>query len=183
MAWGREESSPEYIAGGSVVSGDAEGRYSTRRIVKSNCRTEEVEPGRFVRKCEKSEQLLRECAGRPPQVVESKTEHTEEDITNEVEQGLLPFEQNNLEPFTFPGLRSDLESIEREFTGGLSNFLDAAEKITSEVFNSFGIPSVRRSWPPLERTRPYADRQSENSPSEEMADSAFAELSGEIRDV
>ncbi|KAK8968392.1 putative protein phosphatase 2C 33 [Platanthera guangdongensis] len=39
MAWGREDSSPEYIAGGSVVFGDAEGRYSTRRIVKSNCRT------------------------------------------------------------------------------------------------------------------------------------------------
>ncbi|KAK8939532.1 putative protein phosphatase 2C 73 [Platanthera guangdongensis] len=39
MAWGREDSSPEYIAGGSIISGDAEGRYSTRRIVKSNCRT------------------------------------------------------------------------------------------------------------------------------------------------
>ncbi|CAN6712899.1 unnamed protein product [Malus baccata var. baccata] len=28
------------------------------------CKTKEVEPGKFVRKCEKTEQLLRDCAGR-----------------------------------------------------------------------------------------------------------------------
>jgi len=41
-----------------------EERSSTRRIVKSSCRTEEVEPGRFVRKCDKTEQVLRESLGR-----------------------------------------------------------------------------------------------------------------------
>ena len=39
-------------------------RCSTRKIVKSFCRTEEVEPGKFVRKCEKTEQILRDCVGR-----------------------------------------------------------------------------------------------------------------------
>ena len=41
-----------------------EERSSTRRIVKSSCRTEEVEPGRFIRKCDKTEQILRESLGR-----------------------------------------------------------------------------------------------------------------------
>ena len=42
-------------------SGD---RCSTRKVVKSQCRTEEVEPGKFIRKCEKTEELLRECVGK-----------------------------------------------------------------------------------------------------------------------
>ena len=37
---------------------------STRKVVRSQCRTEEVEPGKFVRKCEKTEELLRDCVGR-----------------------------------------------------------------------------------------------------------------------
>lgn len=50
----------EFVTG----TGDSGDRCSTRKIVRSNCRTEEVEPGKFVRKCEKTEQLLRDCAGR-----------------------------------------------------------------------------------------------------------------------
>lgn len=34
------------------------------RTVKSKCKTHEIEPGKFVRKCEKTEELLRECVGR-----------------------------------------------------------------------------------------------------------------------
>lgn len=37
---------------------------STRKIISSQCRTEEVEPGKFIRKCEKTEQLLRDSVGR-----------------------------------------------------------------------------------------------------------------------
>lgn len=42
-------------------SGD---RCSTRKVVKSQCKTEEVEPGKFVRKCERTEEILRDCIGR-----------------------------------------------------------------------------------------------------------------------
>ena len=42
-------------------SGD---RCSTRKVVKSQCRTEEVEPGKFIRKCEKTEEVLRNCVGK-----------------------------------------------------------------------------------------------------------------------
>jgi hypothetical protein len=46
---------------GGVSSGE---RCSTRKVVKSQCRTEEVEPGKFIRKCEKTEQVLRDCVGK-----------------------------------------------------------------------------------------------------------------------
>jgi len=37
---------------------------STRKIVQTKCNTEEVEPGKFVKKCEKTEQILRDCVGK-----------------------------------------------------------------------------------------------------------------------
>ena len=42
----------------------SEDTCSIRRIVKSQCRTEEVNPGKFVRKCQKTEQILKDCVGR-----------------------------------------------------------------------------------------------------------------------
>lgn len=48
-----------------LAGGGGDGaQCATRRVVQSRCHTEEVEPGRFVRKCEKTEQLLRDCVGR-----------------------------------------------------------------------------------------------------------------------
>lgn len=37
---------------------------STRKVVRSQCKTEEVEAGKFVRKCEKTEEILRDCLGK-----------------------------------------------------------------------------------------------------------------------
>lgn len=71
--WVDDESSDSLASGqgfgeiGELVNPKArsgEDRCSMRRVVKSSCRTEEVEPGRFVRKCEKTEQTLRDCIGR-----------------------------------------------------------------------------------------------------------------------
>ncbi|GMP41221.1 hypothetical protein CsSME_00011392 [Camellia sinensis var. sinensis] len=39
-------------------------RCSTTKIVKWHCTTEEVEPGKFIRKCEKTEQILSDCVRR-----------------------------------------------------------------------------------------------------------------------
>lgn len=39
-------------------------RCATTKVVKSQCRTEEVETGKFVRKCEKTEEILRNCIGK-----------------------------------------------------------------------------------------------------------------------
>ncbi|PKA50896.1 hypothetical protein AXF42_Ash007551 [Apostasia shenzhenica] len=178
--WTTADSSPESFAGGA--GGEEEANCTTRRISKSSCTTEEVEPGRFVRKCEKTEEILRACVGRSPEVVESKTEHTEDDVTDEMMRGMLPT-YSGTDAFTFPGLRSDLESIEQEMLGGFSNFMESAEKITNEFLNSFNIPSIQKPrWPPLERRR-SPDWQPESNESKEMAEPAYTELGGEIKDV
>lgn len=39
-------------------------RCFTRKVARSRCQTEEVEPGKFVKKCEKTEEILRDCMGR-----------------------------------------------------------------------------------------------------------------------
>ncbi|GFP94938.1 hypothetical protein PHJA_001638200 [Phtheirospermum japonicum] len=48
--------------GSSNHKGDG-GRWATRKVVRSQCRTEEVEPGKFIRKCEKTEQIFKDCVG------------------------------------------------------------------------------------------------------------------------
>ncbi|KAG8078100.1 hypothetical protein GUJ93_ZPchr0007g5384 [Zizania palustris] len=60
------------------------------------------------------EQILRYGVGRPSELVESKTENTEEDIPNEVKSGSLPPGFPTNEPFAFPGLRGDIEALERD---------------------------------------------------------------------
>jgi len=51
MGWvWRDDKEDEFDSlAGSVSSGD---QCSVRKVVKSQCRTEEVEPGKFIRKCE-----------------------------------------------------------------------------------------------------------------------------------
>ncbi|KAH1195472.1 hypothetical protein GmHk_19G055985 [Glycine max] len=100
-----------------------------RRDVSSElCRTEEVESGKFVRKCEKTEEILRNCIGKPAEVLQSNKEYTEEDITDEVLKGRsVPFSSSDGGVFDFPGLRNDIEVMERNLLGGLSRFFDTAE--------------------------------------------------------
>ncbi|KAJ0982613.1 hypothetical protein J5N97_010868 [Dioscorea zingiberensis] len=117
-----------------------EDRCGMRKIVSSNCRTEEVEPGRFIRKCENKEQIFRDCVGRPTEV-ETRTEFTEDDITDKIKSGVIPFGTSNAEPFNFPGLLDDMEAIQRGLLHGFTNVLDAADKMANEFFNSFGFPS------------------------------------------
>ncbi|KAJ0259723.1 Mal d 1-associated protein [Hirschfeldia incana] len=132
-------------AGGNDVTdhqplGDSAGEAncSTSTVVRSKCKTEEVEPGKFVRKCDKTEEILRHCFGKPSEVVQSTTEHTEEDVTDQMARGsTLPnhFEEN---PLNFPGLRSDLDDIERHFFTGIKGFFEAAEDMRSSFFDIMG---------------------------------------------
>lgn len=132
-------------------------RCSTRKVVRSQCKTEEVEPGKFVRKCEKTEELLRECVGRPLEVLKSNKEYTEDDVTDQVLKGTFSSDSQHVEgAFDFPGLRSDMEEIERRFLGGINRFFGAAEGMKDSFFDAFGDfydrgssspPSVRRGIP------------------------------------
>ncbi|MED6124209.1 hypothetical protein PIB30_056918 [Stylosanthes scabra] len=120
----------------SVAVGE---QCSTRRIVRSQCKTEEVDPGKFIKKCEKTEELFRDCVGKPTEVVQSNKEYTEEDVTDEVLRGGR-FASSDRGVFNFPGLRSDIEDMERSIFGGLSHFFGAAEEMKNGLFDIFANP-------------------------------------------
>lgn len=65
MGWvWRDDEDDNKSTAGDINPRSVGERCSTRKVMKTQCKTEEVEPGKFVRKCEKTEQLLRYCAGR-----------------------------------------------------------------------------------------------------------------------
>ncbi|KAK9986513.1 hypothetical protein SO802_031464 [Lithocarpus litseifolius] len=171
-------------------SGD---RCSTRKVVKSQCRTEEVEPGKFIRKCEKTEELLRECVGKPVEVVQSNKEYTEDDVTDEVRKGSLSFGSSEHGALDFPGLRSDIEAIERSFLGGLNSLFEAAEEIKNGFFGAFGGPSLfdgePSSSPPMRRGKPSSSPSMRRGiPIEDKAfptetESGNVDISGLAKDV
>ncbi|KAF3788632.1 hypothetical protein EJ110_NYTH15056 [Nymphaea thermarum] len=150
--------------GGDVVEvGGSGDRCSMRRVVRNHCWTEEAEPGNLVRKCEKTQQLLRKCVGRPVEVVESDTEYSEENVTYNTSidsvtyntsVDSLPCESSNPEPFTFPGLRSDLEFLEQGIVGSFSRFIEAAEEMKN-YFES--LSGFSRVWEPRNRSTKSAD--------------------------
>ncbi|PUZ54568.1 hypothetical protein GQ55_5G142600 [Panicum hallii var. hallii] len=166
------------LAGG----GDEGAQCATRRVVQSRCHTEEVEPGRFVRKCEKTEKLLRDCVGRPSELVESKTENTEEDVTEEMKNGSLSLGFPTDEPFAFPGLRSDIEALEKGLFGSLDSVLNEAERMTNDFFKSFGFPSTHDRQPSPFQRQP-AERHIEEGTTKKAKEGDYSEFSSQISDV
>ncbi|XP_075104261.1 fra a 1-associated protein-like isoform X2 [Nicotiana tabacum] len=168
----------------SGSDGDGGERCATRKVVNTRCRTEETEPGKFIRKCEKTEQIFKDCIGRPSEMVESNKEYTEEDVTDQMTNGSYSIESSV--PFDFPGLRSDIENIERSFFGGLDRFFEAAEEMKNGFFGAFSIPRVfdddlssprERRGIPIESHPPK-----EGSPKSNKSDGEV-DLSGLARDV
>ncbi|OVA07198.1 hypothetical protein BVC80_1289g123 [Macleaya cordata] len=165
-----------------------EDRCSTRRIVKSQCKTEEVEPGKFIRKCEKTEQILKDCVGRPTEVVKSTTEYTEDDVTNDLGRGAFALDSSVGEPFNFnfPGLRSDIEAIERSMFGGLSRFFEGAEEMKNGFFQVFGTPRIFEDDSSSSSRRGIPiEGQLEKGTSREQRkdDSVYSDFAGQVRDV
>ncbi|KAK2364515.1 Mal d 1-associated protein [Trifolium repens] len=177
------------------LSSGSDERCSTRKIVKSQCKTEEVEPGKFVRKCEKTEELLRTCVGKPVEVLQSNKEYTEEDLTNEVLRGgSTTFGSSNSSSdhgaFDFPGLRSDIEVMERNLFGGLGSFFEAAEEMKNGFFDVFianaprifdaetsSSPSMRQGIPIEEYGRQETRPKSKDV---ESVDTDFAALAKDV---
>ncbi|KAK3021694.1 hypothetical protein RJ639_045786 [Escallonia herrerae] len=79
---------------------------------------------------------------RPSDVVQSNKEYTEEDLTDQMVKGSFPLESPEHGLFDFPGLRSDMEAIERNIFGGMSRFFEAAEEMKNGFFNVFGDPHM-----------------------------------------
>ncbi|KAI3963051.1 hypothetical protein MKW98_028991 [Papaver atlanticum] len=206
MVWGRkedEETSSNLGLKGISSAGDnnntnpsrrsIEDRCSTRRIVKTQCKTEETEPGIFIRKCEKTEQILKDCVGRPTEVVSSTTEYTEDDVTNRMGQGSVTFGSSSAgEPFNFPGLRSDIEALEKGIFGGINGFLEAAEEMKNGFFQVFGTPfdiikeeDDSSSSSSIFKHRIPIEGQFGNGTSQEQKkdDSVYSDFAGQVRDV
>lgn len=118
-------------------------------------------------------------------MLQSNKEYTEEDITDEVLKGRsIPF--NNSSDggmFEFPGLRNDIEVMERNLFGGLSRFFDAAEEIKNGFFDVFAqspessSPSRRRGIPIEEYRRAEADPKYKEK---ESGDSDFVALAKDV---
>ncbi|KAI7728686.1 hypothetical protein M8C21_019057 [Ambrosia artemisiifolia] len=172
----------------------SEARCSTRKIISSQCRTEEVEPGKFIKKCEKTEQLLKDCVGRPSEVVQSNKEYTEEDVTEQITKGSFPMDQKQSSPFDFPGLRSDMEAIERDLFGNMDRFFEAAEDMTKGFFGMFGSPHLyegdSKSTFRFPRVHDGDSKSTskrsvpiESSPSKVVKPDGHVDLSGLARDV
>lgn len=152
--------------------------------MRSQCHTEEVEPGKFIRKCEKTEQIFKDCLGRPSEMVESNKEYTEEDVTDKMVKGSFSFKSTEPESSHFPGLRSDIEAIERNFFGSINRFFEAAEDMKNDFFNSVGVPGLfDKAYPPsykhsvpIEST-PTKEALTKSNPNGEI------DLSGLAKDV
>lgn len=161
-------------------SGD---RCSARRVVSYKCRTEEVEPGKFVQKCEKTEQLLRDCVGRPTELVESKTEYTENDVSRDSALISNPLdgrrELAELEHYVPPVLRGDFDNFQQSLFGGLDSFIHAAEEMANDFFQSFRSEQVGETENPFRRFKPEENRMGDK-PFQE--DAIYADLAKDAKD-
>ncbi|KAL8152385.1 hypothetical protein V2J09_010145 [Rumex salicifolius] len=195
----------------SEIKNPNNGDYcSTRRIVKSNCRTEEVESGKFVRKCEKTEEVLRDCLGncahlnqkvvevqlesvvygicdaiqishklkwipnsagfigqstrssqeRPTEVLQSVTEYTEEDVTGEVMRGSSIKGHSEIQPFEFPGLRNDMDTI-------FGSIFNTAEEMKKDLFSILDDLALFGSGLPSSSSQSSSSSRSRGIPIEE----------------
>ncbi|CAN6807554.1 hypothetical protein Bca4012_002008 [Brassica carinata] len=187
MGWvWRDDSSVSDAAGNDITDqpprdSAADGSGSTTTVVRSKCKTEEVEPGKFVRKCDKTEEILRHCFGKPSEVVQSTTEHTEEDVTDQMVRGPSPPNQFEENPLNFPGLRSDLDDIERHFFSGMKSFFEAAEEMKSSLFDIMGdYDSATVREIPIQ-DHPKID--DENAATRQPFSSGEIDLSGLAKDV
>ncbi|XP_047332307.1 fra a 1-associated protein [Impatiens glandulifera] len=194
--WKDEDKDETSSAADDFVAGTPRSRdlCGTRKIVKSQCKTEEVEPGKYIRKCEKTEDILRDCVGRPAEVIQSNKEYTEEDVSEQMRKGEggrgFPFHSSEMKPFDFPGVRSDIEAIQRGLFWGIGGFIEAAEELKNEFFNAFDSipmykegdnnkPSSSSPYPPVVQRPPPIGKEEEETPYK----SGDVDLSSLARDV
>ncbi|KAL2900967.1 Transcription factor FER-LIKE IRON DEFICIENCY-INDUCED TRANSCRIPTION FACTOR [Bienertia sinuspersici] len=90
-----------------------------------------------------------------------------------------------MRPFEFPGLRSDIEGIERSVSGSIGRFFEAADAMSNEFFRLIDDPSLfggasssssRRQEIPIERNKQQKNTQNK-------LDSGDIDISGLARDV
>lgn len=144
-------------------------------------------------------------------MVQSNKEYTEDDVTDQVLKGSFPAGSSERGPLDFPGLRSDIDSIERSFNfpglrgdidaiersffGGLSSFFEAAEEMKNDFFKGLKEPRIfdgdsssssssssRSRGVPIE-IDPQQEAYRKGNKPDSKSDSGLVDLSGLARDV
>lgn len=119
---------------------------------RSRCFLDHNSEGKLVKKCEKSERLLRQCIGKPREILESTTQYTEEDAPHGWTLEASLDKQKELHPFPFdmPSLPHgssqtpslpDMQPFSKGLEDGFEIFIHAAEETMNSVFNQLGIYS------------------------------------------
>lgn len=117
-------------------------------------------------------------------MLKSNKEYTEEDITDQVVNGSVRLGKFEGGPFSFPGLRSDIEDIERHFFGGFNRLFEAAEDMKNSFFDVFGEFHSGNSSSSIKRGIPIEDHPHiEASSKPKESNSGDVDLSGLARDV
>ncbi|MCL7024750.1 hypothetical protein MKW94_029010 [Papaver nudicaule] len=109
-------------------------------------------------------------------------------------KGAVTFGSSSVgEQFNFPGLRSDIEALEKGIFGGISGFLEAAEEMTNGFFQVFGTPhgifkeeeDDSSSSSSTFKHRIPIEGQFGNGTSQEQKkdDSVYSDFAGQVRDV
>lgn len=127
-------------------------------------------------------------------MVQSNKEYTEEDVTDQMTKGSFPMQSSEMTPFGFPGLRSDMEAIERDLFGNMDRFFEAAEEMTKGFFGMFGSPHLHdgdskstfgspRFYDGDSKSSSKRSVPIESSPLEPEIHDGHVDLSGLARDV
>lgn len=93
-----------------------------------------------------------------------------------------PFEEKN--PLNFPGLRSDVDAIERHFLSGMKGFFEAAEEMRSSLFDIMGDHhSGTRRGIPIENHPKVEDHRNDEKAPRQQHSSGEIDLSALAKDV
>uniref|UniRef100_J3L4I3 Uncharacterized protein n=2 Tax=Oryza brachyantha TaxID=4533 RepID=J3L4I3_ORYBR len=90
------------------------------------------------------------------------------------------------EPFAFPGLRSDIEALEKGLFGSIGSFLDEAERMTNDFVKSFGAPSIHDRESSPFRGQPagrWIDEGTAKDAKQDTKQNDYTEFSSKITDV
>ncbi|KAJ1698345.1 hypothetical protein LUZ63_006857 [Rhynchospora breviuscula] len=181
-----------------MAEGDCYGCV-TRQVFRQRCSPEEVEPGKHVYRCEKTVQTLRDCMGRPTEVIDSKTEITEHEMDGGWKGGInfsTEQSQSQSQSSSFgsiwdrnilPGFDDMIEGLEKMtegLTGEIERITEEAERIAGGLFRFPSFPGEEReasshrgpSFPPKEE-------EGETDETNETLEPLYSEFADKVTDV
>ncbi|KAJ3698807.1 hypothetical protein LUZ61_002512 [Rhynchospora tenuis] len=167
----------------------------TRQVIRQRCAPEEVEPGKHVYRCEKTVQTLRDCMGRPTEVIDSKTEITEHELDGwnrglnfsvEQRQSQSSSSSSSWDRDIMSGFDDVIEELER-MTEGIMGKIDRITEGAERIGGLFRFPS----FPGEEREArshrvpsfPAKEEDGETDETNETLDPLYSEFADKVTDV